>query len=300
MSSDLVSSYFGSELAKLGPVQAARGTQAYTGLVDELIVMHQECIDSAELENFLELTTAEMKARLELMSEWRGPSAKAPTGLKQVELINEYVDILGAVFDDFESSECRVVNGKLTFAMPDANEAVPEQPSDEDDDQNEQAMARAAEARRVADVVEQKREARRLRAAIEEEKQNAAAKHARGDNQALRDELAQLRAQNGNNGGGGRSERADALVNVLGRSADSLGLNSAQTAAIAELLHNEVGDVVGGGVGGRLVRCLQVWTQRGQMGGQLRLSWCVVHYHRGNTRCVARTSTSSTGGCGGP
>jgi hypothetical protein len=89
-----------------------------------------------------------------------------------------------------------------------------------------------------------------LRALIAEEEERKVEEAKDEGNRALREKLAKLRVRGrgeSDESGDGRNGRAGVMADVLDRSATSLGLNPKQTAAIADLLHNEVS---GGGLGG--------------------------------------------------
>ena len=118
MSSKLYSNYFSEALelvkTKAGGITGARVSDDYKALQRELVKVHsdeQSAIDSRQV---AELKSLELKARMELLKEHRARGAPAPTGMVHTQLVNEYLSLLHAHFEDsFELFLFKDVDGKM-------------------------------------------------------------------------------------------------------------------------------------------------------------------------------------------
>jgi hypothetical protein len=242
---------FGEKLNALGRIKDVRGTPPYEALANELEELQLQAVKGGlTCETLLKLTSMEVKARVELLSKWRHDGAVAPTSLKLQDGLNEYADIMAAMYDDVEGTAfvCLAIvqdSGRLR-----CGEALGGQ-------DNEEQLVEAAlpphVALRAAKRMEVQRKLTKQHDIREMEKKIAAAKAAKSAPAAqlddpleatlvsLRQEYEKLMGPSEEaHAAKGAKPRSAAVVDVLERSGGPLGLNDEQLARIAQHLGQPV------------------------------------------------------------
>jgi hypothetical protein len=132
----LFSKYFSEQLDKLkvgnATIKDIRQTTEYGLLQSELAKMHgDEVTKDLSCAMVTNLYTPELKARLELMSPYRAHKAPAPTGMKQTDLINEYLRMIYNGSDQaFPLVVYEEADGSMRPVDPSADRAEHKEPED--------------------------------------------------------------------------------------------------------------------------------------------------------------------------
>jgi hypothetical protein len=233
---------FCDDLTALGPIKETRGGEGYKSMVSRLSSLQAVALRAGlECSDLLKITqpSKELKARLELMSAYRGDDAPAPSGLHLLSCYNEYASVLAscAEVDNVEFQQQSFVEreGKILIEGSDSSGDPPTGDSEE------------ARQRKIGELVQRQRERREL----EQQKRNLEQQLAhQGNPQAdglsgLKEEVASLRrklatSQPVDPRGEPKVDRAANLAKVLDVSAGPLGLTGEQLTAMSSFISKPV------------------------------------------------------------
>ena len=252
-----VNTSFRDKLSALGAINEARGTEVYTALAGELEEFQSQAVRGGlTCEMLLGLSSVETKSRVELLSLYRQEGAKAASGLRLFAALNEYAEIMAAMYDGLEGRPSFVAlpivadGGRLKCgearSANEAEELLEEVPLSPDE-------ARAARQKAVRLMFTKQNAIRTMERKIAEEEAAKSATAAQPD--ALDETLAALTKRydalkgpsEKTHASKEEKPRSAAVVDVLERSAGALGLTDNHVGSIAQLLGKPVSTERAGG-----------------------------------------------------